>query len=300
MTENEKVSNENNIIHDTYYWHSGDGLKMFAQSWVPGQHMHAVLFFVHDFGEYSTLYETWAAQFVQSGVGCFTYDFRGHGKSEGRRGYASSYHKLIKDLQLMLNRCRELFPDKPVIPYGHGLGANLLTHFVSTRPVWLDALVLTSPWFELHKPEGEFSSLAGNIFKDVMPGIMLTRNIPAEQITRDLRIAHEYSKDNKRVRHISLRLFHEILDHGTRGSKSIYKINVPMLVMYGSEDMLISSKAVRAFVRNASAKTTIKEWDSCFHELHTDPEKDAVFRFIMQWLDNVLDKQQLLYDKAEH
>jgi alpha-beta hydrolase superfamily lysophospholipase len=72
---------------------------------------------------------------------------------------------------------------------------------------------------------------------------------------------------------------------GMKASQSIYKINVPLLVMHGSGDQITSVKQTRNFVRNAGNRTIYKEWPGYYHELHNDTGAGEVFSFLLDWLE---------------
>jgi len=54
------------------------------------------------------------------------FDLRGHGRSEGKRGVCTGYDLLHSDLEALLNKTREFYPDVPHILYGHSLGGGLV------------------------------------------------------------------------------------------------------------------------------------------------------------------------------
>ena len=76
-------------------------------------------------------------------------DLRGHGRSEGRRGYADRFDRYLQDAHVMCIRSHELFGDIPHILYGHSLGGNIVTNYLITESNMPDAAIITSPWFTL-------------------------------------------------------------------------------------------------------------------------------------------------------
>ena len=83
--------------HKEYRWKSYDGLELFGQTWTNGGKPKAVINLVHSHGEHSGIYEDFVKDLTDNNYYVVSLDLRGHGRSEGRRGYASSYRKLIKD-----------------------------------------------------------------------------------------------------------------------------------------------------------------------------------------------------------
>jgi alpha-beta hydrolase superfamily lysophospholipase len=79
-------------------------------------------------------------------------------------------------------------------------------------------------------------------------------------------------------------LFFEIEANGQKASRSIYKINIPMLVMHGSADPITSFRQTRDFVLNAGCLTRFKAWPGRLHELHNDTGEEEVFAYLLDWL----------------
>lgn len=76
--------------HNEYTWKSFDGLNYFAQSWEPDLKSKVIINLMHGLGDHSGRYKYWAELFVKEGYGMLSFDYRGHGKSEGKRGHAPS------------------------------------------------------------------------------------------------------------------------------------------------------------------------------------------------------------------
>jgi alpha-beta hydrolase superfamily lysophospholipase len=78
----------------------------------------------------------------------------------------------------------------------------------------------------------------------------------------------------------------------TRGQWSIAHANefpLPLLLMQGTDDHLVSLEATRQFAQAAPQEFIIyKEWQGFYHELHNEPEKLQVFQFIHKWIKTIL------------
>lgn len=73
--------------HFEFGWQTEDGLQLYAQGWQPDTEPRGVICLVHGLGEHSGRYAHLAAFLNQAGYALLTFDLRGHGKSEGRRGH---------------------------------------------------------------------------------------------------------------------------------------------------------------------------------------------------------------------
>ncbi len=81
------------------YFKSFDQTKLYWQRWGSPQNQNPkTVIFVHGFAEHSDCYSHTADNFVQNGYEVFAFDFRGHGRSEGQRGYTDSIQNFVSDL----------------------------------------------------------------------------------------------------------------------------------------------------------------------------------------------------------
>jgi alpha-beta hydrolase superfamily lysophospholipase len=66
---------------------------------------------------------------------------------------------------------------------------------------------------------------------------------------------------------------------------------VPLLMIHGKADKITYPSGSAEFaelVREAGGEVTLKLWDGLYHEVHNEPEKTEVFRFMIEWLDTCL------------
>lgn len=64
---------------------------------------------------------------------------------------------------------------------------------------------------------------------------------------------------------------------------------LPLLLMHGTKDEIAYPSSSSLFAELAPRdKVTLKMWEGFKHELHTDPEKAAVFKVMVDWLDKQL------------
>ena len=273
--------------HLTYTWESKDGLSLFGQSWMPDGIPVAVIDYVHGFKDHSSRFSTWAIQLTREGYGVMAVDLRGHGRSEGKRGYADNFTRYIDDVKVLLQQSRHLYPSVPKILYGHSLGGNIVTNFLISQIELPGAAVITSPWFTLaFKPSALKQVMAGAV-RYLLPGVTVKSDLDASGLSHDPNVVSAYLQDPLVHNSILPKLYFQIEKYGAKAAHSIYKINIPMLVMHGSADTLTSIRQTRSFVQHAGPKTTFREWSGCFHELHNDNRSDEVFAALLQWLHSL-------------
>jgi acylglycerol lipase len=271
--------------HLEYSWTSADGLKLFAQSWMPPGNPHAIINYVHGFKDHSNRFSHWAIKLTKEGFGVIALDLRGHGRSEGRRGYAASFERYLQDVSVMCNYSRKKYAGTRQILYGHSLGGNIVTNYLISGRELPDAAVITSPWFKLSFPPSLIARSLATILRYALPGILVKSDLDTRGLSRNPQIAIDYLRDPLVHNRISPRLFFAIEKNGEKASHSIYKINIPLLVMHGCADIITSFRQTKAFVLHAGCRTRFKEWPGCQHELHNELCADEIFDYLVCWLN---------------
>jgi len=275
------------MVHHQYSWESDDQLTLFGQSWMPATTPRAVINYIHGFKDHSARFEKWATRFTEHGYGLIAIDLRGHGRSEGRRGSAPGFKSYLKDVRVLRHHARTLFGNVPHILYGHSLGGNIVANYLISENLLPEAAVITSPWFTLVTRPSMFKLAMANIVRYALPGVLVKSELDAGGLSHNKVVAEEYLHDPLVHNSILPRLFFEIEENGKRASRSIYKINVPLLVMHGTADPISSIRLTRDFVLNAGNLTTYREWPGAFHELHNETMEKEVFNYVLEWLNRL-------------
>jgi acylglycerol lipase len=271
--------------HREYSLTSADGLKLFAQSWMPHRNPRAIINYVHGFKDHSNRFSHWAIKLTKEGFGVIAIDLRGHGRSEGRRGYAESFERYLQDVGVLCNFSRNSYPGIRQILYGHSLGGNIVTNYLIAGKGLPDAAVITSPWFRLAFQPSVIARTMATILRYTLPRVHIKSELDVKGLSRDPEIGREYLKDPLVHNRITPKLFFAIEKNGAKASHSIYKINIPLLVMHGSADIITSFRQTKAFVLHAGCRTQFKEWPGCQHELHNELNAGEIFDFLVCWLN---------------
>ena len=81
------------------------------------------------------------------------------------------------------------------------------------------------------------------------------------------------------------RLGMDLLTKGEWLLENADEFHLPLLLMQGTDDHLVSVEATRTFSeRVPQDNITYKEWTGFYHELHNEPEKLIVFDYVHEWI----------------
>jgi alpha-beta hydrolase superfamily lysophospholipase len=123
-----------------------DGHKIHLQSWTPASDPRGAIQLLHGLGEHIMRYERFAKAAVARGYVVYGHDHRGHGLSEGDRGYFADedgWHKVIEDVRVVNEHIRDRHPAAPVIMLAHSMGSFIGEAFAMHYGARLQGLLLS-------------------------------------------------------------------------------------------------------------------------------------------------------------
>ena len=86
------------VTHETGHLSTQDNLTLFQQWWLPSDNPKAVLMIIHGIAEHSGRYAHVGNFFAAQNIAVTSFDLRGHGKSEGKKAYVSSFDLYLDDV----------------------------------------------------------------------------------------------------------------------------------------------------------------------------------------------------------
>jgi len=280
-----KEKERQKMKHTEFRFKTFDRLQLFGQSWRPEDQPRAVICFVHGLGEHSGRYTHVVDRLTKAGYVIFAFDLRGHGKSKGLRGHTPSYDALLNDINSLLNEADKYFPELPRFLYGYSLGGNLALNYILRRQPQLKGVIVTGPWLRLAFEPPRFKIILAQITNYIWPSFSQISGLDTKAISRDPEVVRAYENDPLGHDHISARMFIGSYQAGQWALEHASELPIPLLLMHGRDDKLSSVEASHEFADKITEKCTLKIWDGLYHELHNEPEKEKVFKFLIDWLN---------------
>lgn len=262
-----------------------DGLTLHGQSWAPDNEPRAVVCLVHGLGEHSGRYGHVAKAFNRAGYALTTFDMRGHGQSEGKRGHAKNYTVLMDDIFRVLEKIKEQHPGTPIFLYGHSLGGNLVIHYALRRLPKLAGIIATAPLFRTAVPPPAWKIYLLRTAYGLWPSLSIPSGLDVTALSRDNAVVQAYQNDPLVHGRVSARLGMDMLRNGIWNMRHASELPCPILLMHGKADRITSVKASREFAYNAGDACTLKIWNGGFHELHNEPEQEQIISYMLDWME---------------
>ena len=261
-----------------------DGLQLFAQGWKQGAEPRAVVCLVHGLGEHSGRYAHVARALAQAGYATLTFDLRGHGRSEGRRGHTPSYEALMDDIAHLLDEATRRFPNRPRFLYGHSLGGNLVLNYTLRLRPQLAGVIATGPLLLTAFKPPAWKITLGRIMYNLWPSLSLKNELDPKDISRNQDLIQTYTNDPLNHDLVSVRFGIDMLRAGEWALEHAAQFLLPLLLMHGGADSITSADASRRFAERLGGRCTFKLWEGLYHEIHNEPQKQEVFDFMTAWL----------------
>jgi alpha-beta hydrolase superfamily lysophospholipase len=249
----------------------------------PGENTNAVIILVHGLGEHVHRYSYWADLFKKEGIGFIGVDLPGHGNSDGRRGNIRSYNLLNEMLDILVLNCKKTFPGVPLYIYGHSLGGGIVLNYLLKKNPRIKGAIVTSPFLRLAFEPPKSKLFIALVMKHLLPGLIQPSGLNTSHLSHDKSVVEKYETDPLVHGKISVSLFSESVAAANYSLKHASELKIPTLILHGSEDQILSPEGSREFAKQTTM-VELKIWEGGYHELHNEPFKDEVFKYIMKWI----------------
>ncbi len=268
---------------------NAENIRLQLFDW-PVESPQAVIALVHGQGEHIGRYKHLAEWYNRHGIAVVGMDLQGYGRSEGRRGHARDLDALLDDIGLLLQETRQRYPQVPLFLYGHSMGGNLALNYVARRQPALHGLIATSPWIRLSFEVPALKVLAGRLLRRFMPTLTLPTGLTARFISQDPAVVQAYQSDPLVHNKISAAAGIILLESAGWLDKYAGEFPVPLLLLHGTGDKIISAPATKEFFGRVTGDITHQEWPGLYHELHNEREQEEVFQYTLNWIKAHLKK----------
>lgn len=265
--------------------------ELFYQTWtVPDP--RGTLLITHGLAEHSDCYHALAKRLTQEKWNVWSWDLRGHGRSEGKRGCVAHFADFMKDLGQFVQfyqTQKDLPTTEKLILFGHSLGGQITTRAVlegnTPSP---HAVVLSSPAFGLKKVVPGWKTKFAHLTAEWFPNLTLSNEISWRELSRDEEQLKTYDQDPLRHDRISPVLFLGMCEGFEVIAAKASEFETPLCLQIGGMDPMIDGAASRIFFDAVKSKVKqLNIYPDSLHEIYNDLDRDAVFNDLKSFLAKV-------------
>ena len=271
--------------HETGSFSGRGGLTLFCQSWLPDGPSRAALINLHGLGDHSGLYPALADHLVSLGIAVHAFDLRGHGRSEGQRAYLHDWRDYRDDLDRFVDRIGG--EPKPFL-LGNSLGGLIVLEYALYHGERLAGVIAAAPALgEVGVPRPLMA--LGRVMSRVWPRFSMRAGMDLSGLSRDPAAVKVLTEDPLFHRWGTARLSTEVVAAMARVTEMAPRLAVPVLLLHGSADRMVSPEGTRAFFRRLRlADRTLIEYPGAYHALFADLDAPAVLADLTRWIERHL------------
>jgi len=237
------------------------------------------IFIVHGIAEHLARYDDFTAFLNKNNYSVVRFDLRGHGKSEGKRGYIKRYEDFLEDVSNVVSN----YQGERNVILGHSMGA-LITHLYMLRKNPM-ALAITSAGPTYFIKEASFLRYTGYRYFGFLKS---KNNLSFEKLSHVRAIEEAYMADPLVLKAYHINLIGEMFIRGVRYLNKNYKLNTkPLLMLHGTDDKIVpESFSKKLFDKYTQEDKTYIKYEGMWHEILNEKDNQKVYQDIVNWLDN--------------
>jgi alpha-beta hydrolase superfamily lysophospholipase len=239
---------------------------------------------VHGLGEHSGRYADFAEYLSRTGITVFSFDLRGHGRSQGLRGHVDAFPRFLEDLLAMEGEmATRAGSHLPFALLGHSLGGLIALRRLQAFAGPFVGGVLSAPWLRAAKPDWIRS--LGRGLGWVLPEFPFPSGTDPARLTRDPEIIRSIREDPLIHRRITGRLYREAERVQAEVLGSPDTLHLPLLFLVPGEDRVVQSSVTQAFAEGLAGKRVrVEVLPDRLHEPHNDLGREEVYALTSSWL----------------
>ena len=257
-----------------------------SRNWVSPK---ALLIF-HGIGEHGGRYLHFP-NFLRNDVDAVVvHDHRGHGRSDGVRGYIPYFDRYAEDAALVVRRVdallKERFGSSELHLLGHSMGGLVALRLVLNYPkLPLKSVTLSAPALGVKVEIPAAKQLLAHIMSRVWGSLQLNNEIDLAALSHDPEVAKAIMRD--RWMHVkgTPRLYTEMLRAISDTLERTSEIDLPLQMLLPGDDRLVDSEvATRYFERLSTERKRLCRYPGFFHESFNEVGKELAFADLRKWL----------------
>ena len=259
--------------------------SLYRQAWLPDGKPIAVLIIVHGIAEHSGRYANVVNYFVPRGYAIYSFDQRGHGKSEDKRGYVERFSYYLDDLKTYYDMVKKENTNTKIFMVGYSMGGTIATAYAIEHQSELKGLILSGATLKLGSSVTKLTIFMGRVLSLLIPKMGITA-LDVSGLSRDKAVVEAYINDPLvYTGKISARLGVEFLNTMGKLPSRIPELSLPILIMHGSADRLSDPSSSRMLFEHISSKDkTLKLYEGFYHEIFNEHQGQQVFADLEAWL----------------
>ena len=269
-----------NINYEESCTKSGDGVALYVQAWKP-ENPQKKLFICHGYAEHGKRYDEFAHHCAQEGIETWTVDLRGHGKSEGARGFVDDFNHYLDDVQTLIDDNKS---ELPCFLLGHSLGGLICLNYAQERGEGLSGLLISNPYLGLAMKVPALKLKVADLAAKYAPRLSLPSGLDPKGISHDQAIVDAYRNDPLVFTTANAAWNREAVSAQERVLQK-HAFSMPVFFAYSDADPITCGKTNADYAEKIQApKTEVVLRAGEFHEIMNETNRQELHAMMSKWI----------------
>ncbi|KDE96532.1 lysophospholipase [Staphylococcus sp. TE8] len=268
--------------------------------WETENDAKGVVVIAHNILEHTGRYAYVITMLRRNGYHVIMGDLPGQGQtSRANKGQIDDFNTYHENLLEWIKIANEYKITTFVL--GVGLGGLIVLNLLEKAELPIEGVMLLSPMLELRRTgKGRKNKIISNLGK-MSKDTRFKVGISSQDLTRNEEIIDETDNDGLMLKKVTYRWYNLIVEKMKETMDHIKDIKpLPALIMYGTEDKILETDAITELKdKLASNELYFKAWNGLYHEIHNEPERDQVMRYVLTFLNNSVNTMGFVVKEEE-
>jgi alpha-beta hydrolase superfamily lysophospholipase len=270
----------------------GRGLSLYHCEFVPDRvaesHAGALVVVMHGYAEHCRRYDEVARHLAGRGHVVCSMDARGHGRSQGQRGYVRAYEDYVDDFAAFVARARANHGARPLVVLGHSNGGLIAVRAVQAGLAGARGLILTSPLFGLQKRRKAVPDGVARALSALVPRLPAPNGIRSEDLTHDPALREAHRRDPWVHRVATSRWYWSMTLAARRALAEAQRVTLPLAVVQAELDPMVDTAIIAEFhARAGSTDKLLVVRRGELHEVLNETARLELFAMLGDWIERV-------------
>lgn len=239
-------------------FHTFDGLTLFYRYKKPNIDTQNTLLLLHRGHEHSGRVTDIADKLSADQHWCFSFDLRGHGRSEGTRAWAPNFETWIRDLNSFAGHLHQQHNIKTsdILLIANSVGSVMAVSWILNYGPSLKGCILGAPAFKI-KLYIPLALQSLRLLSKVSDHQFVTSYVKSSLLTRDPQQALAYDNDPLITKKIGVNILVTLFDTTKNCFNRLADFETPVLIITAENDVIVQNKQHTVFYNGISS--TIKK-----------------------------------------
>lgn len=268
--------------------------------WETEHDAKGVVVIVHNVLEHTGRYAYVITMLRRNGYHVIMGDLPGQGQTsranKGQLEHFDIYHETLIEWVRIANEYKI-----PTFVMGVGLGGLILLNVLEKTELPIEGMLLLSPLLEFKRNnKTRKNMLISNVGKGSKDA-RFKLGIETKDLTRNDEVIEETKQDGLMLRKVTYKWYNIVLETMKDTVQHFKDIqSMPTLLMYGTEDKLLELRSFNELKNNLNSNEFyFKVWEGFYHEIHNEPERDQVMRYVLTFLNNSVNTMGFIVNEEE-